>query len=80
MTGVQTCALPIYLAGAVLKNYSLGTIGNTVAGLVGGGIGGQLLGGLLGSGLLSQIAGGGVGGGVLMVVVGLVRQMMNKNG
>ena len=66
--------------GAVLKNYSLGTIGNTVAGLVGGGIGGQLLGGLLGSGLLSQIAGGGVGGGVLMVVVGLVRQMMNKNG
>jgi len=37
------------VAGKLLKNLSLGTIGNTIAGLAGGGIGGQLL-GMLGLG------------------------------
>lgn len=32
------------VAGKLLKNLSLGTVGNTIAGLAGGGIGGQLLG------------------------------------
>ena len=30
-------------AGAVLKNFNLGILGNTIAGLVGGGIGGQII-------------------------------------
>jgi uncharacterized membrane protein YeaQ/YmgE (transglycosylase-associated protein family) len=77
------------VAGAVLKKYSLGTLGNSIVGILGGGLGGQLLGMLgLGGGagagglgsIVSSIAGGGVGGGVLMVIVGLIRQAMGKGG
>jgi uncharacterized membrane protein YeaQ/YmgE (transglycosylase-associated protein family) len=42
------------IAGSLLKNSSLGTLGNSIVGIVGGGHGGQLL-GLLGVGA----AGGG---------------------
>ena len=78
------------IAGALLKNASLGPVGNSIVGILGGGIGGQLL-GMLGVGgaaaaggldigsILSSIAGGGVGGGVLMVIVGLIRQAMSKS-
>lgn len=38
------------LAGALLKNFSLGTLGNSIAGIVGGGLGGQILSALLGGG------------------------------
>ena len=31
------------VAGALLKNFNLGPIGNSIAGLIGGGVGGQLL-------------------------------------
>src|SRR5882672_11092077 len=79
------------IAGALLKNASLGPVGNSIVGILGGGIGGQLL-GMLGAGgagaaaggldigsIVSSIAGGGVGGGVLMVIVGLIRQAMSKS-
>ena len=76
-------------AGAALKEKSLGVLGNSLAGLVGGGLGGQILQALLGVGaaggggldigsIIAQIAGGGVGGGVLMIVVGMIKQMMQK--
>ena len=75
------------LAGALLKNASLGPIGNSIAGILGGGLGGQLLGPLLGLGamagaggggldvgsIVSNLATGGVGGGVLMAVIGMNR-------
>lgn len=79
------------VAGALLKNISLGTLGNSLAGIVGGGLGGQILGSLLhlplatgGAGLdpmaiLSQIASGGAGGGVLMAVIGILRSLMAKS-
>ncbi len=76
------------IAGALFKNLSLGTLWNSVAGIVGGGLGGQILQAVLGVGgadagmdigsIISQIAGGGVGGGVLMAIVGLIRSMMSK--
>ncbi|MBP7933325.1 MAG: hypothetical protein KA354_01640 [Phycisphaerae bacterium] len=79
------------VAGALLKKFSLGPIGNSIAGILGGGLGGQLLGALgvggaeaaaggldIGS-IVSSIAGGGVGGGVLMSIVGLVRQQLGKS-
>lgn len=78
------------IAGSLLKNLSLGTVGNSLAGLVGGGLGGQLLGPLLGGAMasgataldpmaiLSQVASGGVGGGVVMVVIGLIKSMMAR--
>jgi len=31
------------VAGSLLKNFSLGTLGNSIAGIVGGGLGGTLL-------------------------------------
>jgi uncharacterized membrane protein YeaQ/YmgE (transglycosylase-associated protein family) len=67
-----------------MKKLSLGTVVNSIVGLIGGGLGGQLL-GLLGIGtamegldlvdFLGSIAGGGVGGGVLLVVIGLIRNL-----
>ena len=79
-------------AGAVLRQFNLGPVGNSIAGIVGGGLGGQFLnaiisasgtapaavaGGSLDVGaLLTQIVGGGVGGGILLVIVGLIRQAM----
>jgi hypothetical protein len=80
------------LAGSLLKDKSLGTLGNSVAGILGGAAGGQLLGLLVpalgaaatGGGtdiasIIGQIAGGGVGGGALMAIVGFARQAMVKS-
>ena len=71
-------------AGVVLKDKSLGTLGNSIAGILGGGIGGQVL-GMLGAGggldlgaIIGQVASGGVGGGVMLVVVGIVKQMLGS--
>jgi hypothetical protein len=78
------------IIGNILKQYNLGPIGNSIAGIVGGGLGGQLLNMVLSSGaaagtaaaaggldigsIVEQIAGGGVGGGVLMLIVGIIKQ------
>lgn len=70
-----------------MKKLSLGPILNSVAGIVGGFGGGQLL-GLLGlapaagatdlSGIISSVLGGGVGGGVLMAIIGLIKKAFAK--
>ena len=75
-------------AGSVLKNLSLGTVGNSIVGILGGGLGGTILQSLLGVGgesagmdiwsIVSNIAGGGVGGGVLLAIVGLIKNMMGS--
>ena len=44
------------VAGAILKNLNLGTVGNPIAGIVGGGNGGQLLSLLMSSGAASSTA------------------------
>jgi len=65
----------------------MGTIGNSLAGILGGVGGGQLLGamGLIGgaggldiASIISSVASGGVGGGVLLAVVGFVKKMMSN--
>jgi hypothetical protein len=75
-------------AGAALKDYNLGGVGNTIAGALGGIGGGQLLqalipaiaaaagGGLDIGALIGQIVGGGAGGAILTVIAGLVKNMM----
>jgi uncharacterized membrane protein YeaQ/YmgE (transglycosylase-associated protein family) len=76
------------VAGAAMKNLSLGTVGNSIVGILGGGLGGQLL-GMLGMGgggegamdagsILSSVAGGGVGGAVLLAIIGLIKKSMGK--
>jgi hypothetical protein len=77
------------IAGSLLKDYNLGTVGNSIAGIIGGGLGGQILGLILGSAgaaatgggldiasIIEQVVGGGLGGGVLMIIVGLIKQIM----
>jgi hypothetical protein len=75
-------------AAASLKDYSLGTLGNTVAGGIGGVGLGQILqavlpflassagGGLDAGAVVGQLVGGGVGGAVLTIIVGAVKNMM----
>ncbi len=75
------------IVGSLFKNLSLGTMGNSIAGIAGGGLGGSILGALgMGAtggdmsmgGILGSLAGGGVGGGVLMTVIGLIRKVMGR--
>jgi uncharacterized membrane protein YeaQ/YmgE (transglycosylase-associated protein family) len=65
------------IAGGLLKNKSLGTLWNSVVGILGGGIGGALL-GLVGGGdvggIIGTIAGSTVGGGVLLYIVSLFKK------
>jgi uncharacterized membrane protein YeaQ/YmgE (transglycosylase-associated protein family) len=79
------------VAGNLMKDKSLGTLGDSIVGILGGGIGGAILqslgmgaasaggGGLDIGSILANVAGGGVGGGVLMAVIGAVRGAMAKS-
>ncbi|MFN0217896.1 MAG: hypothetical protein ACKVP4_03665 [Hyphomicrobium sp.] len=76
------------IAGAILKNISLGTLGNSLAGIIGGGLGGQILQSIFnlpGVGdaldpmaILTQVLSGGVGGGATLAIVGLLRSLIAK--
>jgi hypothetical protein len=71
--------------GSALKDVNLGTLGNSIVGAIGGGIGGQLLtalvpaltgaSGLDVGSLLGEIASGGAGGALLTIIAGLVKNM-----
>jgi hypothetical protein len=74
-------------AGAGLKNYDLGTLGNTIAGALGGIGGGQILTALLPmlsgtaenvdiGAVIGQAVGGGVAGAIVTFVVGLIKNTM----
>jgi hypothetical protein len=71
--------------GAVAKNISLGPLGNTIAGALGGGLGAQILGPLLGLGgaaaaggldintIVQGFASGGISGALTAAVIGFVK-------
>ena len=73
------------IAGAAMKEKSLGVLGNSIAGIVGGGIGSWILSAMgvlkmaAGAGaldvgsIIGNIAGSGVGGAVLMLIIGLIK-------
>jgi uncharacterized membrane protein YeaQ/YmgE (transglycosylase-associated protein family) len=76
------------LVASLKKDLSLGTFWNSIAGIVGGGLGAQVL-GMLGvpisgegsldiGGIVGSILGGGVGGGILIAIVGMIKQAMAK--
>jgi len=74
-------------AGAAMPDKSLGTLGNSIAGVLGGGLGGVVLqalgivnstGGTDIAAILSQVASGGVGGGIAMVVIALIKNAMSQ--
>jgi hypothetical protein len=76
------------VAGGMFKSLSLGGFGNTLAGVVGGGLGSQIVNSMLGASaaaigantepdigaIITQIAGGGVGGSILVMLVGILKQ------
>jgi hypothetical protein len=74
------------VAGGLSRTGGLGAPGNTLAGVVGGGIGGQILSALLSlaaarnatgaldvPGFVSQVLAGGVSGGVLTAILNMIR-------
>jgi hypothetical protein len=73
-------------AGRASPNFDLGTIGNIVSGLVGGGVLGQIVtlalpsvvaaaatGHLSVGGIVSQVIAGGAGGAILTAIVGAIK-------
>jgi uncharacterized membrane protein YeaQ/YmgE (transglycosylase-associated protein family) len=77
------------IAGAAMQDKSLGTLGNSIAGVLGGGLGSVLLravgilaqsgGGSLDLGsIVGNVASGGIGGAILLVVIALIRGTMAK--
>lgn len=73
-------------AGGALKTFNLGTVGNTIVGAIGGGLGGQLLQAvipMLASGnmdvesMIGQVVGGGVAGAILTAIAGAVINAMS---
>lgn len=75
-------------AGAASKDMSLGPVGNTIAGALGGGVGGQILNSVLGLGGAAAASGldigtivqgfltGGISGGVTALVIGAIKAKM----
>ena len=78
------------LVGGILKNFNLGSLGNSLAGMIGGGVGSLILGNMLGlpaatggidpdgTALIGQILGGGAGGGVLTIFISMLQKMFSK--
>ena len=75
-------------AGKLIKSIDLGTLGNSIAGILGGGLGSQIL-GYMGieagpsgeldlSAIIGSIASGGVGGGVVLAIVSAVKKALLK--
>jgi uncharacterized membrane protein YeaQ/YmgE (transglycosylase-associated protein family) len=75
------------VAGAAMKDKSLGPLLNSLAGILGGGAGAAVLnmlgmavneGGLDMQAVLSSVASGGVGGAALLIIVAIIKGMMKK--
>jgi hypothetical protein len=78
-------ALGANAVGNAAKDYNLGPLGNTIAGALGGGIGGQILNAALGIGgaaatsgmdfgsIISAFATGGVSGGITALIIGFIK-------
>jgi uncharacterized membrane protein YeaQ/YmgE (transglycosylase-associated protein family) len=76
------------VAGAAMKEKSLGPVGNSIAGIVGGGLGGTFLQMVMGTAaaggsldlqsILANVGGGGVGGAILLAIIGIIKNQMSK--
>lgn len=73
------------IAGRILKDRSLGMIGNSLAGITGGGIVGSAMGGWVGgstgnamAALVSNIVGSAIGGGILIPIYALGSEIARR--
>ena len=79
-------------AGAILKQFSLGPLWNSIVGILGGGLGAFILNALglgtgaeagaaaagsLGANIIGNLVAGLVGGGVLLPIIGFVRKLLS---
>src|SRR6202453_5447390 len=67
------------IAGALLKQFSLGPIGNSIVGVLGGAAGGALMShlpALASTGTAGNVGGSAVGGAILMAIIGAVKNAM----
>ncbi|MGI9627562.1 MAG: hypothetical protein ACR2QM_12050 [Longimicrobiales bacterium] len=64
------------VAGMLMKARSLGTLWNSVVGVLGGGVGGQVLNMVTGGGggLVADAGGSAIGGAILMYIVSLFKK------
>lgn len=80
------------VAGAAMKDKSLGTAGNSVTGAIGGGIGGFIMqamdiigssaasGGMNLGSIIGNVGGSGVTGAILLIIVALIKNAMKNKG
>jgi uncharacterized membrane protein YeaQ/YmgE (transglycosylase-associated protein family) len=76
------------VVGKLVKKIDLGTLWNSILGVIGGGLGGQILsqlgldagpsGSLDLESILKSVASGGTGGGVLMAIVSVIKTALAK--
>lgn len=74
--------------GKAVQKLDQGTLINSAAGVIGGGLGATLLGGMGATAaadggmsvntIVSQVLGGGAGGGIVLSLVSIVKNMMSK--
>src|SRR5262245_13527628 len=88
LISLMSAAVGGSIAGATLRDKSLGALGDSIAGVVGGGLGAALLravgmapsaAGLDLGTLIASAASGGVGGAFLLVIVSLVKGVMARS-
>jgi hypothetical protein len=82
LLSLGTGAIGGNVTGALFKTLSLGRVGNSTVGMIGGGIGGQIVDAAVsptgGSGLVSNIALSFAGSIVLTAIMGLLRNALSK--
>jgi uncharacterized membrane protein YeaQ/YmgE (transglycosylase-associated protein family) len=74
------------LAAKAIPQASMGVLINSILGIAGGGLGGQVLsamglatgGGMDLMGIIGAIASGGVGGGIIMALIGLLKNALKR--
>ena len=90
LVGLISGAIGGNVAGAAMDDKSLGMLGNSLAGILGGSIGTTLLQtvGILGhsvsggdvtlGGILGNVASGGIGGAVLLILVSILKGVVQR--
>ncbi len=67
------------IAGALLKQFSLGPVGNSIVGIIGGAAGGAIMshvGALASTGTAGDVGGSAVVGAVLTAIIGAIKNSM----
>jgi len=79
ITSLLLGALGGNIGGALIQKISLGAIGNSIVGIIGGGIGAQIFqSAAMTNHLLASMIGGTAGGILVMVLVGIIKRSWSE--